>query len=643
MNTRLIQLRVHTRRTVEVIDFSRSVTFIHGPVGTGKSTVARMVDYCLGGGLERTPAIQQEFVAADLAMQFGRFTAHLERGAQDTSSVRVTWSDDGGHHESVNAPLDAAESPILGQDVFNLSDLIFHLCGVQPIKVRKSKLDPDSPLVRLSFRDLMFYCYLQQDHLDSSFFRMEDPFKRLKSRDVMRFVTGLHSERMNEIEIALVRAIDDQRSKREAVAQIRAFMARFQMGTEIDVQEQIGRVQAELREAIAHRDELDRTQTTATHVVDPLRMRLRDLSSRTDAVRTAIADIDVQIQQHDALRSELIAAKIKAGRTEQAGRVLEGVGFERCPQCGSDVSSRQAAPGACPLCTTVAQTTPPSIEIEALRRDLNERIDDLAESIARHRRERARQERVLAALVEEKAALDRQLSDELARYDSAYVANARAADRAVATLQERLASLNRLRQLPQAINDLEREAGEIQGRIDNLRTALQEEHGRLRNADQRVAGIADAFFAIMRAVGFPGVYAEDRVALDPRNWLPYVHHADQSWTFYDAGSGGKKTLFNVCYALAVHTVAAAQDLPIPAFLIIDSPTKNISQDENPELVQALYREIYTLASREGRTVQFLLIDSDLVPPEAGQVTFADRRMAHGEAENPPLISYYVGP
>jgi rubrerythrin len=602
-----------------------------------------MVDYCLGGGLERTPAIQQEFVAADLAAQFGRYTVLFERGAEDSTSVRVTWTDENGHFESVNAPLQAGQAAILGDEVFNLSDLIFHLCGVQPIKVRRSKLDPDSPLVRLSFRDLMFYCYLHQDHLDSSFFRMDDPFRRLKSCDAMRFVTGLYSERMNEIEIELVRAVNDQRSKRGAVAQIRAFMARFQMGTEIELQEQIGHVEGELREAAAHRDELDRTHTTDTHVVEPLRIRLRGLSLRMDATRTAIADIETEIQQHDALRSELIAAKIKADRSEQAGRVLEGVRFERCPQCGSDVSNRQIPSGACPLCTAVAQSLPPPIEVEVLRRDLNERIDDIAESMARHRRERSRQERMLATLIEEKNALDRQLSDELARYDSAYVASARAADRTVATLQERLASLGRLRQLPQAINDLEREAGELQGRIDNLRSALQEERARLRDADRRVASIADTFFTIIQAVGFPGVYPEDRVTLDPRNWMPYIHHGDQDWTFADAGSGGKKTLFNVCYALAVHTAAATQDLPLPTFLIIDSPTKNISQDENPDLVQALYREIYSLASREGRTVQFLLIDSDLVSPEPDQVLFAHRRMAHGESTSPPLISYYDGP
>jgi hypothetical protein len=196
--------------------------------------------------------------------------------------------------------------------------------------------------------------------------------------------------------------------------------------------------------------------------------------------------------------------------------------------------------------------------------------------------------------------------------------------------------------LPQAIAVLELEAGRLQGDIDRLRTLLAEERGRLKAADTRVEKIADAFLNIMREIGFPGVSENDEVQLDPCNWQPFVRHGEQAWTFYDAGSGGKKTLFNVCYALAVHTVAAEENLPLPSFLIIDSPTKNISDDENPELVGALYREIYALATREGRRLQFVLIDSDLVSPQPAIAEVVHRRLA-GEEGAPRLIPYYDGP
>jgi hypothetical protein len=77
--------------------------------------------------------------------------------------------------------------------------------------------------------------------------------------------------------------------------------------------------------------------------------------------------------------------------------------------------------------------------------------------------------------------------------------------------------------------------------------------------------------------------------------------------------------------------------------MIDSPTKNISDGENPELVASLYGEIYRVASdRSEEAIQFVLIDSDLVEPEYELIGFSQKRIA-GEEGAPKLISYYVGP
>ena len=164
-----------------------------------------------------------------------------------------------------------------------------------------------------------------------------------------------------------------------------------------------------------------------------------------------------------------------------------------------------------------------------------------------------------------------------------------------------------------------------------------------RLADGNVAAIEAEFKRILTDVSFPGISDIDSIHINPRNWAPVVQHDDQEWGFWDTGSGGKKTLFNVCYALAVHAVALKSNMPVPNILIIDSPTKNISEDKDPKLVRALYDEIYKFAGGiNGKHVQFLLIESDLVRPAEELEHFKERRMA-GEPDAPALISYYVGP
>lgn len=645
MNVRLDGLLVRTRRTMERVEFSHSLTFLYGPVGTGKSTVARLIDYCLGGGLERTPAIQQEFIAVTLAARFGRYECTLERGAEDTQSVRVTWTNGEADMNSVTAPLKAGVTPLVGTEVFNLSDLLFHLSGVAPIKVPQRSRDPESPMIRLSFRDIWWYCYLDQAHLDSSFYRLEDPLRGRKSQDAMRFFTGLHSERLSQLQMELYRTIDEQQGIREAVEQIRRFMARFEFGSELELESQIAAAEAELREAERRRATLEGDREVRVHPTDELRARLRELSSTVSNLEDAIASSNSALAEEEALRAELITTKLKADRSEQAGRVLAGVKYARCPQCGSDISERPDPADACGLCSTpfVGGSVESGLESEAIRRELNDRIDQIGESISRRQQALQRSQRELHRVASEKMRLDQRLQDELARYDSAFVESIRVVDRETATLTERLRSLARLQEMPRAISELEERAGALQGRIDRLRSACDEERQRLRGADENIRAIAQRFKSIMISVGFPGVSEDDEVVLDPRTWKPTVVHGELEWDFWDTGSGGKKTLFNVCYALALHETARERGMPVPNVLIIDSPTKNISDDENPQLVRALYREIYRIAGDDDSgSIQCLLIDSDLVEPLEEVAGFNARRMA-GEPTAPSLIPYYTGP
>jgi DNA repair exonuclease SbcCD ATPase subunit len=248
----------------------------------------------------------------------------------------------------------------------------------------------------------------------------------------------------------------------------------------------------------------------------------------------------------------------------------------------------------------------------------------------------------LDKLLGNKAYLDTQLQEDLSNYDSAIVEEIRYVDKIIATFEERIISLKKLQSMPQAINKLEEDAGALQGTIDVLRTELENERKRLSEADVIVKKIADEFKRLMLSVKFPGVYVDDQVVIDPRNWKPEVLHGETAWSFWDTGSGGKKTLFNVCYALAIHSIASKRNLPVPSILIIDSPTKNISEDENPELVKSLYKEIYQLALENYGSLQFILIDSDYVAPTIKLPDFKLRHMA-GTKEAPSLISYYDGP
>lgn len=646
MNTKLISLTLVCRSSREVIEFSSRVTFFHGQISAGKSSITRLIDFCLGGDLERTPAIQQELVSVELSAEMGRYEVLFEREARGSNQVQVTWQNAAGERAIVLAPLQASPTPIWGENVFSLSDLIFHLYGIAPMKVRKSRTSPDSPLVRLSFRDMMWYCYLDQDQLDSSFYRLEDTFRRLKSRDVMRFVVGYYTERLQDLEVRLEEVTSARASKREAAERIGQFLQEFGYGSLQAVEAETEKCQRQHQEAEAQLQQLrDRHSRELPHVVDELRPRLRELAARLAQEEEAEVDLRDRINEQESLRAELISAKFKMARADSAAGVLAGVKFVLCPACRSKLPEKDAA--VCGLCGQPPQSRQAEAahQAELVEQDLTSRIEELDESLRHYRLNLKKQGKVVASLRQEKAELDQRLTTELREYDSAFLARAREVERQVATLEEKLRHLSQVKGMVEVVARLREEADALTAEEERLRRERQDELAGLTNADQCVRALEQAYLQALLAVGVPGVGTADEVHISRQTWVPSIWpEGDQHlhWNFYNAGSGGIKTLMNVCYALAVHRVAVNRKLPLPTFLMIDTPMKNISEDVNRNLFEAFYRYLYELAVGDLANTQFIIIDKECLRPSGEAMPFRDRYMTPDDATHPPLISYYRG-
>ncbi len=649
MKLKLFSLTIQCRESREHIQFSPQVTFFHGSTGAGKSSIARMIDFCLGGDIEQTPAVRKEVISISLDAQLGEIRCVIERESLGSNQVHVSWKGHDNQEHHVSAPLRAGSVPILGTAVFNLSDLIFHFCGITPIKVRKSKADDESPLIRLSFRDLMWYCYLDQNHLDSSFYRLKEPIVEGKSRDVMRFIVGYYTDRLQDLEIQMDKLLRERAGKIETTQQMRQFLDRLGFGTERQIRDEIAATQGRLDEAEHKRGAIRDEFQVNTHFADDLRQKLRNMAASLGEEERIVIELEDRVRDQTALKAELTTARVKLARMESASAVLERVEFAVCPLCGTEVQPPpQDAPQRCPLCKSdPAQRTvaDEAARVEQAKRDIEGRIEELNESIDRAKRALQKQYDRVQQLRAEKASLDQQLVEELHDYDSAYVAEVRELDRQVATFKERLNGLNRLKELPQAIDQMLRDVDQSKAEEERIRREMDAERSGLTSAGEVIADIENTFLEALLKVGVPGVGSSDTVHINRRTWVPAILEGGEeelAWSFFDTGSGGKKTLLNVCYALAMHQVAAKRALPLPTFLMIDTPMKNISEDVNKDIFEAFYRYLYQLVQTDLATTQVVIIDKEYIPPPEG-IEIVERFMTPDKAENPPLIPYYRGP
>jgi hypothetical protein len=108
----LEKLEIRTKREPVVVQLSPLFTYIYGEITTGKSTVGRLIDYCLGSDMDETPALQDEFVSAQLYVQIESYRATFSR-EKNAQQVKVLFTDANGQEFAVVAPIDPLEEKVL--------------------------------------------------------------------------------------------------------------------------------------------------------------------------------------------------------------------------------------------------------------------------------------------------------------------------------------------------------------------------------------------------------------------------------------------------------------------------------------------------------------------------------------------------
>ncbi len=650
LHLRLLALDLSFTRSMERVRFS-DVTYFYGQMGAGKSSIARLIDFCLGGNLDLSPALQLHFVSAKLHLRVNGAPLAIER-VPGSSNVRALWMQADERFEAILPARVAEGVKVPETEVEVLSDLVFHLAGMRPPRVRRSKVKEESALARLSLRDLLWYCYLDQDSIDSAFFHLEPEAHfpmRNKSRDVLRFVVGFHQERVAELESELQELQEKRRQYAAAAKSLQEALEASELASEEEIVTRIGEIEQEIAEATEHVERV-RAGLAAdgglTHGVEALRQRAQALAHEIEALETAIPEVEEAIAGDTRYKNELLMLGIKANRAAAARAVLSGVDFSSCPRCAQTLPDRE--PDVCAVC---GQEEPldgsMNLSSEVLEADTKGRVVELEDAVSRHRLQLREMRRRWGEYVAVKRGIDSEITREMERYDSAFLSAVLVAERRRAALEQEAANLRRLIRLPRKVQELFALASQYEGEETDVRRRLNEAREAAEADQGNVRRLERLFLDCLVRARVPGISADARVEIRPPYFLPQViapETGDLAVTsFSNIHSGGKKTLFKACYALAIHRLAAEVGSALPTLLIIDSPMKNISERENEEQFVGFHELVYDLAAGELSETQFVLIDKEYSPPQHGQVEPLVRHMTPDDSDYPPLIPYYRGP
>jgi uncharacterized Zn finger protein (UPF0148 family) len=644
MKFRLRELKLEFRKSTEVIPFV-SFNYFHGQMGAGKSSIARLIDFCLGGKLDLSPALQSEFISAALLAEINETQLSIER-ERGSNQCRVQWQIQ-GELIGLLIPCREANGVVLpNTEVENLSDLIFYLANTRPPRVRKSKVRDDSELVRLSFRDLFWYCYLDQDTIDSDFFNLDSSnfAVRLKSRDVLRFLIGFHQEEVAELEMT----IEELRIKRAGLTESARALDTGLKEAELGSRSEIGNRMSQLANEItasSERISLERqkVEIQRQHAADQLRERARSITHEIASLEDAVQNTEEILSDDQRHLNELTILTVKIRRSAAAKAVLGAVDFEVCPRCAQSLPQRESI--HCPVCGQEDIDTENNAEAEKeVREDIKIRREELEDIINRRREQLQEMRRRLNLFQAEKGRIDAELNTTLQVYDSAYLSSALLLERDKATSEQEMRELQRLKRLYDIVTTQLEQAASLIGQESTIKQKLQELRAEAERDTKSLRRLEELFLDCLVRAKVPGFSPNDFVEIKPSGFLPIVAESGMeevvNSSFSNLSSGGKKTLFKACYAIAVHRLSAETGALLPTLLIIDSAMKNISERENREQFEDFHKMVYELAETELAETQFIFIDKEYFPPIKPDFVINVRYMRPNDKNNPPLIRYF---
>ncbi|WP_433219253.1 DNA recombination protein RecN [Dactylosporangium sp. CS-047395] len=603
---RIRRLRLHGDDRNYDVDFRapddtpRRLSVLAGAFSTGKTTILEFVDYCLGANDHpRHPEITPKVKSATLEVELSGSPYLIERAVGEPSMfayVRAGRLDEPGNAPRVRRTLRPAGHPD------SLSSLLLSHCKLQGVRL---SFDTDDPL---SFRDLMWLCFLPNERLDGKDLLFESvPMKHLKLRQVVDVVFDVHDDHTVEIGRRIRSVETELAAARTAYRAAEQLVEDQHIGTRPELEAVSQAAKDELAACAQALAGLDARARSSTAFAADLRERHRDASRSALAAYNELRDRETQLQRMVPLRGSYADDVSKWTMLAEADRLFE-TGSGVCASCGAALTPSDER---CPACRFPVGPVDVSGELRSAKTRLGEltrHIEDLEREIPHLRAAASRaQDAESRAAAEVDAATSHAVTPYLAERD----AIARRREEASASLQRAADGLR-------LVQSLERRANGILQMMDQLdadRDELGAAGTQSRRADRSavVRRVSGRYVSILAEFRYPKL-ADAYLAED---LTPYVRGEP-----YTAASSGGRTLIALAWQLAMFETAWESRSSHPGFLLLDSPQKNLGalgDLEDGQTIERIYRHIEDWLAGRGVGAQIVVADNAPPPTAADDV------------------------
>jgi predicted nucleic acid-binding Zn-ribbon protein len=548
-----------------IVKFRAGLNIIYGDSDTGKSSILNLIDYSLGArAVYLYPEIQStgKYSLLEVAINGKIYT--IKRDIFDSNKEIDVFP---STVENIADVFPKSYYPTYskkGGELEFFSDFLLANLGIADVKVKKAPSKEDSEMVRLSFRDVFKYCYLNQDAVGSKhILDSNDWALKTKNQEVFKYIFNLLDSNISQLQAELSEA----RTQRDELIKTHKTVSAFLRNTQLENYEAL----------ITARNQTDDSIYSIQQEISRLNSGMISNSEEHDQLRNDVGEHDIKLQELIA-RNEIHELQIRNSIILKKDYLADIQKIEASLEVIAKVSGPTDHIFDCPLCSTPIKVdgikhnfdSHDKVSLEKELQNLKKRLKEIDKLIQSIREEN---EEIQVDISIHKSALKSlrlQIDTESKEMVSPFVTQLEKLVSDKATLQESRRSLDYRIKVRSSLVEIDSQNIVIDNKMSLLREQLASLKDSAPTVDGVLATLADYVSDFLTAVKLKQAYG---ISINSKLFLPIVRNTQ----YEDLTSGGVRTLVSISYIISMLMYSLSTNINHPKLVMIDTVGKYLGK------------------------------------------------------------------
>jgi len=594
--------------------FNPGLNIIAGPAATGKTTVLEFIDYCFGAKEHpQHPEIRRKAMAVFLEIEINNQIITIFRNLfSDTTKATI-------HEcpiEEVNSIHVSHEVQVFQtKDKDSISSYILEKLGLFGISLQESPTQNSSDRDSLSFRDLMWYCYLPNKRLDNENLLFEDKhfMIRIKLKQVFNVIFEVHSGIQVDLAFQIKKLEQNISLLNNEIETLRKLFKENKLPSKDEIDKKIFELEKVSRDAQNKFDDINSKLRGESDVAKKFRDRIIQIELKISELLSQKRDRETLLERLSPLQGQYSEDIKKMNFLKEAKAIINPLGLIQCPYCLNSINENDN-PHTCFLCGKEINNPPSdSFNIDNEIHTVERKLKDLKKFIKEVNEELNVFIEDLQENESELIPLKEKLDTAIEEFISPYISER---DEYLKLINNADLEIKNFLNLS-AFHDNIKHKNEERIRLEELVADKELEKASIKtNVDERdkiISEISSRFGEILQVSHYPKL---EKPFID-NELNPFVRNT----LYRHVGTDGGKTLISLSWFLSIFEIAIENDGSHPGFVMIDTPQKNLGTYVRPgdeqfgdrKIVEGFYQHVLDFVSKNRENVQILIADN--TPPD----------------------------